>query len=620
MPGIAQKLFIERHGSLPWKPSTSYHPFDWPLLEKMLENGHLNYVDLALAQKILQVIGQKDEPSAALICHLSMAARQGHLCVTIDQQIVPDPEEVWTTKDNKNPKTILAEDWKALHSLIITGVEHAPANLITKDKIEFSPLFRWKNRFYLQRYWSLEDRFIMHVSAILEGHMPTLKPDITVVQSTVDRLLNEGKLLPEQAEAILKGCENAFTTIIGGPGTGKTYTAGILLRTLWECMPAKERASCQIRLAAPTGKAAANLEASIQRAFEGVLDKPTIVSQTLHSLLEVRKNARRGSVTRLDADIILVDESSMIDVSLMGSLMEGHKPGARLILLGDPYQLPPVEAGSLFANLVNFLKNSCRLVELTKCMRAELKEIVELADHVKNGDPLSFFTVLNSHPEAILHTCLDEASNSLHIQKRLIAETISRFPRVDTLVPVEALKAYSRFRILTPLRQGLLGTQQLNALFHAEMSSRASQSECYTIPIMITRNHHRLGLFNGESGLLFKHKQHRQKDFAIFAGRGNEETRKIPAIMLPEFEYAYCISIHKSQGSEFDHVLLFLPEGSESFGREALYTAITRARQKVDIWSSTSTLTKMINKRSVRHSSVVEKLREIVTDKVEVLS
>lgn len=606
MQGMAQRLFIERHGKQPWGSFSLQERSPWPLLECILEAGCLSYVDFALAQRILTVLKLDDEACAALICHLSVASRQGHLCVSIDDIIDPDPKEIWQQTDKNLIDSISEENWDLVRSLIKAGAKTFEVNRL--------PICRHGTKYYLQRYWSLETEVIQHLAPLLSEEKPQFSLDLIQAKTKVDELLKANKLLPEQADAILRGCENALTVIIGGPGTGKTYTAGIFLRTFWECLPAEERSKCRIRLAAPTGKAAANLEASMRRAFEGLSEKPNICAQTLHMLLNVRQNVYSGEVAKLDADLVLVDESSMIDVNLMRQLLAAHKPGARLVLLGDRYQLPPVEAGSLFADLVRYFSASGSLkhfVELSRCMRAELKSIVDLSQHVNEGDDAKVLEVLQEGKhEGVSFQILEEKSNPLSIRKQLLAYALTKFPVIDRMPkqPQHMLSHFAHFKILTPLRQGMLGMQELNALFFDAISARSSNKEWFGVPIMIVRNHYRMGLFNGESGVLIKHNIQPSKDYALFPSRGEEEVRRIPALLLPEHEYAFCASIHKSQGSEYEHVLMLLPEGSEVFGREALYTGITRARRSIEIWSTPTILKAMIERQSIRHSGIIERL------------
>lgn len=614
MLGFAQQLFQETHNSRPWKNATSQlHRFDWPLLNHMMNQLHLSYVDFALAQRILSVIGSEEQCYAALICHLSMAARQGHLCTTIkDGTIFPSPQMVWQIIDRAGEVSEIDQEiWMTLNKLLIQAAILTNPCLMTEiTEINSSvntPLCIYQNNYYLQRFWLLESSFIKHVTVLLNYQSPRLLVNMDNAQACVQQFLNDNQLLSEQAQAILQACKYPFTIITGGPGTGKTHTAGMLLRVLWEGFSSEQR-MCKVVLAAPTGKAAANLEASIQRALRDNKDGFKISSgQTLHSLLRMQKRNIQSSSMVLDADVLLIDECSMIDVHMMERLMESLKPGARLIMLGDRHQLPPVEAGSLFADLVDNLQSSPCLTNLETCLRAEFQGILNVAKKIKEGDNsvIEDFSIYHAHFDSSLkYIALDDLSPKA-TQHSLLHYAHSLFPYVDDLPkdPIQLLSEYACFRILTPMRRGMLGTEQLNALFFAEVSARAKHACCYTVPIMIVRNHHRLGLFNGEMGLLVKFNDNTHEDFALFASKDSaREVRKVPALLLPAFEYAYCISVHKSQGSEFNHVLMLLPEGSEIFGREALYTGVTRARRLLEVWSTPQVLQQTLDRTSMRHS------------------
>ena len=170
---------------------------------------------------------------------------------------------------------------------------------------------------------------------------------------------------------------------------------------------------------------------------------------------------------------------------------------------------------------------------------------------------------------------------------------------------LQQLAQFSKFRILTPLRTGPLGVEQLNAQLYNRLFATSRQG-IQSIPIMIAKNDYRLDLFNGEMGLLvrsFKNGSH----YAIFPGRENGTVRKVAASLLPPFEYAYALSIHKSQGSEFETVILLLPEGCEQFGREALYTGITRARRSIEVWGEINAMQRMVQKSGMRLSGLRER-------------
>lgn len=318
-------------------------------------------------------------------------------------------------------------------------------------------------------------------------------------------------LEPEQQEAIRFAAEHAVTLICGGPGTGKSYTAARLVAALG--------GPGEVAVAAPTGKAAANLGRALGRP-----------AQTLHALLQK---------PRLPHDLVVVDEGSMIDAGMMARLLQAVKTGARLVLLGDDDQLPPVEAGNLFADLVA-LSPVCRL---TRCLRTDLTEIVDKAEAVKQGK---------------------------------IIETLP-LPSIAELAQLEGT-------ILTPLRRGPYGADALNRQLHARRKG--------PVPIVVKKNDLKRGLSNGDVGIL-------EGGVARFT-----EDLSVPAALLPPYDYAYVLSVHKSQGSEYDRVHVLLPQGSERFGREMLYTAITRARHDVKVYGDPDIAQAVVSKRVLRLSGL----------------
>lgn len=612
MTGMAKKLFAEETFKR-FSPEFE-KPVRWPLLEKMLMAKRLGYVDLALAHQLLGFNG--DEALATLICHLSMVSRQGHICVKIeDGRITPSPNDIWIVDEIQQEEEFSSVDFDKISALILHGAKNVASPLICNQQetanLFHSPLIKNYQSYYLQRYWHLETLFLKSIKRLFADNQVIIPVNDEVIRSRVNEELEKGKLLPEQASAILTASKSSLTFITGGPGTGKTYTAGMLLKILWEALEIEKQKDFKIVLAAPTGKAAANLETSIQQALITVKDFPSVKAQTLHQLLGIKRNDVNQRIKPLTADLILVDESSMIDIHLMGQLFTSLKPGARLILLGDRYQLPSIEAGSLFADIITyFLSNpqkQSQVVELKTCLRAELKSIIELANQIKLGNDKGVFHLLEQKKEGINFVSLEKGLSSKEQQKRLLQYAIPRFPIITKLPenPLDLLKQFARFRILTPLRKGPLGVDTLNALIFQAIKG-GCQNECFIAPIMVLQNDYRRDLFNGEVGLLI---QDQKSEFAVFTSRDSTQTfRKIPILLMPRFEYAYCLSVHKSQGSEFDHVVLLLPEGTQNFRREGVYTGITRAKRRLEIWSQPEVLFQMMNQVAVRQSGVIERL------------
>ncbi len=390
---------------------------------------------------------------------------------------------------------------------LLEGAERLPEELIGEI------VHKEGDRIYLMRNWVGEQTFLRELNR-LKGAPPKIEI------KNLD-LTGEG-LEAEQKAAIHHAANASLSLICGGPGTGKTYTAKKMIEHF---LPTVGR---RIVVAAPTGKATANLRRHLS-SFCPV--------QTLHKLLQKRY---------LPDDLIVVDEASMIDAELMARLFTAVKTGARLILLGDPDQLPPVESGHFFVDLAC---DEPLVSSLTTCLRTELQEIVDLAAAVKRG-------------EKIHHEPLPSYEE--------IAEAV--FERKETL--------------LTPMRHGPFGVHRLNRFLHErDLGSR--------LPIMITVNKPDLDLYNGDIGV------HDLEKRVAYFGK-----REISEYLLPKHEYAYAMSVHKSQGSEYDHVRVLVPEGSEVFGKEMLYTAITRAKKGIRIHADEGVIEAVVKQKTERFSGL----------------
>lgn len=562
MLGTAQRLFLERGGKIKFAPSRQSLPF----IEKLLNKQQIAYVDFALSEYLLRHQSDQSEELAAFICYLSMAMRAGYACIHLNQNsVIPNPTDL--ISENKE-----IEDAYEFSSLVLKGSKNIPKTLCESVSYDSptpsTPLCRYENRIYFQRYWQAECILKQNLQRI-ESTTPTLCPDMANVRKKIDAL----KLLPEQANAILQACSNCFMVMCGGPGTGKTYTAGQLIKIFWESLTATEQQQCKMVLAAPTGKAATNLQMSVSIATAGLHHFPTISAQTLHSLLKIY--SRKTNNTYLSADFILVDECSMVDLQLMTALFAAVKPGARLILLGDKNQLSPVGVGKPFSEMPS-------TIVLKKCLRTDLQEIVDLAESINNGNESKMLSLLTGSNVKRFPS----ESSMRQMQHSLVDYGVQHYLE-------SSLNTLNRFCMLSPLREGPFGVNTLNELIFQRLLQHSRDKEWFIAPIVMTKNDYRLELSNGEIGLLYRkmpfdsvESDLNEGDYALFANK----QQKIPALLLQNFEYAYCLSIHKSQGSEFDHVLLLMPEGAEHFGKEVMYTGVTRARKQLDVWGTDETL------------------------------
>ncbi len=565
------------------------------LLQKLRKIQALPFVDFALSDHLLKDLGGSHDLEP-LILHLSQAMRNGHLCIIVNSKTVfPKPKDIWEIDEHYE---MTHDEWLELEQLISASVKCIPPNLISVltsaelNHIPMTPLCRMGDLYYFQKYWVNESTCLAHFFA-LSTKKPTLKLNKEEIQSFIDQ---NPSLMPEQALAITHFQNQCLTLITGGPGTGKTYTAGLLIKAFWCGLTNSQRDNCRIVLGAPTGKATTNLQKSLEKAVADIQDFPRITAATIHRLLGPPATVQEAFIP---ADLLVLDECSMIDISLMARLLKALKPGARLIMLGDPFQLPPVGVGSFFSDM-NHLSDSTSRVELKKCLRTDLKEIVNLAREIKKGESQAALHLLNTCRDVLQFCPMLKETTPLQIQRQLWDKA---WPHLSmTLSAAHISVASSPFCLLSSLRKGPLGVEQLNAFFYKEMQKKAKGHQLLAVPIIITTNDSKRELFNGDIGFLYRQgpfdedKQIQIGDYAIFSGR------KIPALLLPRYEYAYCVSIHKSQGSEFDHVLVILPEGSANFGRELIYTAVTRARKQLEIWSTPELFEKVLQRSSARLS------------------
>jgi exodeoxyribonuclease V alpha subunit len=369
-----------------------------------------------------------------------------------------------------------------------------------------------------------------------EALLPEILAGADEVEDPVVRIgnrfyLQQGWEWEELVWQQLQRLQGQIEIITGGPGTGKTTLAAKMIR--------EAPADLRIAVAAPTGKAASRLGSLLgDRAQVG----------TLHALLP--------KAFYHPADLIVVDEASMIDASMMGRLLSAIKPKGRLVLMGDPDQLPPVESGALFAEMIDIVGAR----RLTRSHRME-EGLLQLADQVRRG-------IL---PE------LTYATDPLQ-------------------------SAIDGFQLLCPTREGV---RRYNEVLRRHFCRRGKP---VTLPIIICRNDYENGLFNGEVGQIHCRDGGRvaADDEAVFGDRS------LPVWMLPSYELAYCLSVHKSQGSEFEKVLLLVPEGSERFGREVLYTAMTRAKSSLEVFGKRADLEEMVARQSVRLSGLKSRVSDCV--------
>ena len=470
------------------------------------------------------------------------------------------------------------------------------------------PLVLFNSRLYLARYFTYERR--------LSEKMAELAA-VSYSIDNMDRLLRNFFTTPEgeqdqQREAARVALHKGLCIISGGPGTGKTTTVvKIVAMLLSQYGP-----GFRIALAAPTGKAAMRLRESIaaqipllpaENAVKQIVPRE---AQTVHRLLGVRKYSpsfTHSSKRPLPWDAVVVDEASMVDLALMSKLADALSEGTRLILLGDKDQLASVESGAVLSECTRVLRKN--VVELHVAHRFNA-EISAFAGFIKHGDGKALTLLIEDEKvssvvnagEDWLAVCADRYERYLK-QARLTGER-------------EALPAlfqlFNSFRILCTLKNGPSGVAGINEKIERILSARgyeSGRSEWYPgRPVIVTRNDYNLGLYNGDVGICLPEYPGSQALFVWFEKEAGLFRRFMP-VRLPPHETAWALTVHKSQGSEFREIMVVLPEKDHQLlSRELLYTAVTRAREKVIVRDPAALCGQIVCRAVERSSGLAEQL------------
>jgi len=448
---------------------------------------------------------------------------------------------------------------------------------------------------------------------------------------------------PHQARAAALSLRRALLLVTGGPGTGKTTTIARLLVLRVAQASRACTAPLRIALAAPTGRAAERMAESLRRAAAqmaehgidaALLDALPTDASTLHRLLGTIPDSPRFRHDRdnpLPFDIVVVDEASMVDLPLMCKLTEAVADGAQLVLLGDPDQLPSVEAGDVLAAIlaaagagdalladdamalqpllgtapVDAERGGLRghRVHLQRGWRQdEALHLAPLAETVRNGNATAMLSLLRGGTLQNVHFH-EGVDDPLQAHPGLLAHWRTLAAHTD---PAQALQQANRLRLLTALREGAQGARGLNARIEASLSGRRLGTPPAWFPgrlLLVTENSYRHGLFNGDVGICLA--DDAGTPLAWFPGEGQHGVRAFHPAVLPAHESAFAMTVHKAQGSEFDEVWLQLPRAdSRVLSRELLYTGLTRARSTLHVAGSAEVMAAALGRHAGRVSGL----------------
>ena len=609
-------------------------------LNRLCESGVISYIDIHFAGLMTRLAGG-NMPGVSLAAALvSSSARDGNIC--LDLSTVAGKELLG--KENGEDPVICPgfDNWCT--ELQESRVVGTPG--------EYMPLvLDRRGRLYLFRYWDYQEKLAGLIKAHIRGDVKNI--DHTLLKKGLERLFpGDGSGdINRQKIAAFTAVTKKFCVISGGPGTGKTATVAKILALLIEQETAKR---LRIALAAPTGKAAARLQEVIEHArgsldcTDDIKEKIPVETSTIHRLLGTIRHSpyfRYNDKNRLPVDVVVVDEASMVDLPLMSKLVQALPLQSRLILLGDKDQLASVEAGAVLGdtcdtgNIHGFSKHFCDdiktatgynihelscgkdepglqdcIVELRKNYRFRGGSGISKVSRAVNegADDRAAELLGKGEFEDIAWVGLPPPDKLPTAFREMIVDGFRGYLKARD--PGEIFRLFNDFRILCAVREGPYGIVRINRIVEQilgeEKLIRPEEKWYEGRPVMVTRNDYSLHLFNGDIGVILADPMTGNERRAFFA-EADGTLKKFHPLRLPEHETVYAMTVHKSQGSEFNRIAFILPDRqSPVLTRELIYTGITRAKENVTLYGTEEIFRTAVARRIKRTSGLRDALWE----------
>jgi len=605
-------------------------------LDSLQKSGFFSPLDLHFARFMAKVSKAPSQELVLAAALVSRMTREGHICLDLSSQ-----EPIHASETGE--RVVFPEAGKWGKQLTRSGVVGEPG--------EHKPLvLDPKGRLYLYRYWEYQEEIAKGIKSriSLDSYVPQVKSLREGLNRIFPALEEVGT--DWQKVAALAAARRKFCVITGGPGTGKTTTVAKILALLME-MEQDRTEGLRTALVSPTGKGAARLQEAMKKAKEELACEQSVKAlipdeaSTIHRLLGTVVGSpyfRFNALNHLPVDTVVVDEASMVDLALMSKLVQALPSQARFILLGDKDQLSSVEAGAVLGDICDtgqshpFSKTFCDEIQKTtgykisgaKAAPGMSDSIVQLIRSYRfgyeSGIASASRSVNEGNADAALKIMQDAGRGDFRwsplpspkaLPRALKDRGLEEFHYLfEVSDPQTAFEQLDRFRIICALRLGPFGVNAVNLLVEHQLRGQKlirGEGRWYRgRPVLITQNDYNLHLYNGDIGIAMPDPG-ADGELRVFFKAPDGALRALHPVRLPEHETVYAITVHKSQGSEFDRLLLILPDqDSPVLTRELIYTGITRARQGVEVWGNENVFREALGRRTTRVSGLRDALWE----------